>query len=192
MTGNPRNLLLGAAVLLALLLFWPEANNTVMFPDTAQQETLLQSDFDYYLDGVVTHRFTGNGSLASRLVADRVIHFPDGDRAELTAPEFTRYPENQAPIRVSSKTGLLVPGSTETTDLLELNDEVILARELDSGALLTARTSSLQLDTGSETATTAAPVILESGRSQISGIGMKITLTNNRIDLLADVRGHHE
>jgi lipopolysaccharide export system protein LptC len=192
MTGNPRNLLLSGIALLLLVLLWPDSNNQALYTEIPDQEAILQDDFDYYLDGVVTNRFTGQGVLSYRLVADRVMHFPDGDRAVLTTPRFTRYPEHQAPIEVSAKSGLLVPGTLEATDILELQEDVVLARTLDNGALLTARTASLLMDTGTETVSTADPVILESGRSELRGTGMKITLTDNRVELLADVRGHHE
>jgi LPS export ABC transporter protein LptC len=192
MTGTPRNLILTAIALLLLVLLWPDSNNQVLFPDAQEQEAILQNDFDYYLDGVITDRFTGPGVLSYRLVADRVMHFPEGDRAVLTTPRFTRYPDNQAPIEVSALTGFLTPGTMEATDILELQDNVVLARTLDNGALLTAKTSSLLMDTGTETATTADPVVIESGRSELRGTGMKITLTDNRVELLADVRGHHE
>jgi len=188
---KPRHFAFAAAALLVTVMLWPATNNRGL-PDDPAARALLQSDFDYYLDDVITTRFSDTGARLYRLEADRIMHFPDGDRAELTAPDFTRYPAGQMPVRVSSLSGELMPGSTATADLLNLRDAVVLERTLDSGALMTASTSSLQLDTATETASTAAPVTLESGNSKLSGTGMRITLADNRIELLADVRGTHE
>ena len=192
MKSRYQSILLSSVLLVVFLFFWRATRETDELEVAAATQGQATTEYDYYLDEVITTRFTTTGAKLYKLEAAQITHFPNGNRAELTFPDFTRYPPGSNPVRMTARAGSLVPGASAEADILMLRNDVVLERTLDNGQPLTMNTSSLNMNTGTGTASTPDLVTIDTANSHISGVGMRITQNENRIELLADVRGQHE
>lgn len=173
-------LLLLAAALTGWLLLHTERVLTPQAPSRARLP-------DYRLTDVRLRVYDADGALHYRLDAARVIHYPDPDRAELSAPRLRWYPRPEAvPWRVQSPQG----------EILDRGEEVrLLGRvRIDRAAVgdhaaVAVRTRDLLVWPRRDLARTDAPVSLRSGGAQMEGIGMRADLAQDRLLLLSTVRG---
>ncbi len=178
-------LLLGAAA----VLWFPQRSG----PGTAETSTSpLAADYDYYIQNLQTTRFGSDGRAVSELRAERVTHYPDGDRAVLEAPRFTAYGEPGSVWQVGAETGTLTPDAKSGEERLELNGEVVLEKALTAGDFLEVRTTALTVFTGTEEAETAQPVTVRTRNTRLTGTGLRALLAQQRLELLNDVRGSHD
>ncbi|HEY0962370.1 MAG TPA: LPS export ABC transporter periplasmic protein LptC [Pseudomonadales bacterium] len=155
----------------------------------ATRSSPLDEAYDYYVQDMQATRFTADGSAASRLVAQRVTHFPDGDRAELVAPAFESFDGDAW--QVSAMTGTLVPDTQRDEDRLELDGNVALRKPLANDDFIEISTSTLTVYVGSEEAFNDVPVELRMRGSRLNGTGMQARLAENYLHL-NDGTGTHE
>ncbi len=173
-------LLLLAAALTGWLLLHTEHELTPPAPARAHLP-------DYRLAGVRLRVYDADGALHYRLDAARVVHYPDPDRAELSAPRLRWYPRPEAvPWRVRAPQG----------EILDRGEEVrLLGRvRIDRAAVgdhaaVAVRTRDLLVWPRRNLAQTDAPVRMRSGGAQMEGIGMRVDLAQDRLLLLSTVRG---
>jgi len=143
----------------------------------------LDEAYDYYVQDMRATQFDGQGQAISELQAERVTHYPDGDRAELQAPAFHSFGVNSDAWQVSAETGTLVPDTERGEDRLELAGAVQLYKPLAGGNFADLRTTELTVFTDSEEAASAAPISLQMRDTRMDGVGMQARLAENYIKL---------
>jgi lipopolysaccharide export system protein LptC len=148
-------------------------------------------DYDYYVQNMRTTRFNSSGQPASQLEAERVTHFPDGDRAELQMPAFKSFGVERDAWQVSAETGTLAPDAERGEDRLELAGAVQLYKPLAAGDFADVRTTALTVFTDSEEAASDVPVALEMRDTHLEGVGLRARLTENYFQL-NDSKGSHD
>lgn len=156
------------------------------------QQTLPGEDFDYFITGMQRSMLAQNGKPTHTLQADRVTHYPDGDRAALQRPAFVWFPQTGNPWSLSARTGTLYGNGEQPDDHLTLNEQVELERVLADGSTLRVRTSQLDAALATREFSTDRPVTLDSAAQHMEGVGLYGNLIDNRLNLLHEVRGRHD
>jgi LPS export ABC transporter protein LptC len=188
-----KNLLPLLVVLLAgigVALFMVELDRGDAAVASADQSP-LEAAYDYYIEGMRTTRFGSDGQATSQLKASAVTHYPDGDRAELQAPELKTFGDENDAWQVSAAAGTLVPDAERSEDRLDLQGDVELHKPLAGGDFADVRTSALTVFTTTEEVTTTAAVALQMRNTRLEGIGMQALLAENYFHL-DDGKGTHE
>lgn len=178
-------------LVLALLLIVAAGTGAVYFAGNGEREAAttaagtspLDQDFDYYAQDMRTTRFDSAGQAVSQLTAERVTHYPDGDRAELQAPAFTSFGVEGDAWKVSATSGTLTPDAARAEDRLELQGDVQLYKPASRSDFFDVRTSALTVFTDTEEVTSAAPVTLQTRGSRAEGVGMSALLGQNYFKL---------
>lgn len=143
---------------------------------------------DVIADNFVVRRYDETGRLKYRLEAPKLVHYPDTDSSEVRAPILITYRANAAPITVSADQAL-VTAKGETVYLTE--NVKIVSPSGNSRPDLIARMPDLTVETEAGLASTASPVEITQGMSQVRGIGMHIDNNAATITLDAQVRGEY-
>ena len=166
---------------LAALTFYLE--RTVR--DEATPNPLRRHDPDYLVSNFTTTTYR-NGTAESILSAAKMVHFPDDDTTELTAPRVVQSKPKEARIVVSADRGLLSRSGEEVF----LYDNVQLVREALEGAPEARMTTSfLHVVRDRALALTDREVkIVEDSRS-LQGRGMEYNYESGQLLLHADVKG---
>lgn len=175
---------------IATVLWLPDRNAPAETAGNTGVE-LLAADYDYYIQNMQTTRFGADGQAVSQLRAERVTHYPDGDRAELQAPGFTALGTVSDAWQVSAATGTLVPDAESAGERLELQGRVVLNKALARGDFLEVRTTALTVYPDAEEAVTAAPVSLQTRDTRLESTGMRVLLATDYIKL-NEGRGTHD
>jgi lipopolysaccharide export system protein LptC len=159
------------AALLAGLTYW--LDHVVQAGD-ASQSARSRHDPDYFVDHFTVRRFGPDGTLQHTITADRMVHFPDNDTTEVTAPHLV-YESPQTDI--TARTAWLDSKGKH----VRLNDDVRIARTGSPGLPETViTTSELFVTPDDETAHTEAPVIITQGKSVVTGVGLE---ANNKTEI---------
>ncbi len=151
----------------------------------------LEADYNYYIEDMRTTRFGSDGQATSQLTASRATHYPDGDRAELQAPELKTFGDENNAWQVSADAGTLVPDAGRSEDRLDLQGDVELHKPLAGGDFADVHTSALTVFTTTEEVTTTAAVALQMRNTRLEGIGMQALLAEDYFHL-NDGKGTHE
>lgn len=151
----------------------------------------LEQGYDYYAQDMRATRFDRDGQPVSQLQAERVTHYPDGDRAELEEPSFKSFGVDSDAWQVSADTGTLAPDAQRPEDRLELAGRVELHKPQPAGDFIHVSTNALTVFPGAEEATTAAPVSLQMRDTRMNGDGMEARLAENYFHL-NNVTGTHD
>jgi lipopolysaccharide export system protein LptC len=173
-------------------LVWMQERAARRDESVAAPKSPFDAPYDYYVSGLRSERFDGDGELRSRLEAARVTHYPDGDRAELQAPRYTAFGRDGGVWQVGADTGTLAPDAQRGEDRLDLLGAVELRKPLASGGALQIRTTALAVFTGAEETVTDAPVSVRTPDTTLAGTGLQALLAEERIRLLHEVRGSHD
>lgn len=101
-----------AAVLLAL------AGLTWWLPNALTQRTSLldsesRHDPDYYIDNFTAIAMDANGWRKHELRAEKLVHYPDTDTAELDKPYLVQYSPDAAPVHTRADHGTATPDGDE-------------------------------------------------------------------------------
>jgi lipopolysaccharide export system protein LptC len=176
---------LGLMLVLAALTFY--LDRAVNEEDT--HPALRRHDPDYIVVNFTTTSYNREGSPESTLSAEKMVHFPDDDTTELTAPRVVQTKPEQPKVTVRADRGKL---SRDGEDIF-LYDNVVLHREAGAGkAAATMTTDYLQVVRDRSIARTDREVkITEDGRA-LSGRGMEYNNETRHFTLQNDVRGRFE
>ncbi|MFZ5757867.1 MAG: LPS export ABC transporter periplasmic protein LptC [Pseudomonadota bacterium] len=147
------------------------------------------------------------GRLRYELTATHLVHYPNPERADLTAPEMVFYrnghPEDANvaaqlppdPWQLTARRGRIADGG----ERLDLEGGVKVAR-VSAGTGDTVQADAIRMTLESErltvfgrqeVATTDSPVRLSSDRAELTGVGMQIDLKKGQMHLLSQVKGHY-
>ncbi|MDZ7808820.1 MAG: LPS export ABC transporter periplasmic protein LptC [Arhodomonas sp.] len=125
-----------------------------------------------------------------RLDADRGAYFPADDRWEMQSPRWRREADGDTQGWQGRAEQADLTPLPDGTRLLELTGSVVLHR--DPPRPLRLSTEVLRLEPARDYAETDRPVTLESPDSRLEGRGARAWLDEQRVELLANVRGHHD
>ena len=166
---------------LAALTFYLE--RTVR--DEATPNPLRRHDPDYLVSNFTTTTYR-NGAAESVLSAAKMVHFPDDDTTELTAPRVVQSKPKEPRIVVSADRGLLSRSGEE----IFLYDNVQLVREALEGAPEARMTTSfLHVVRDRSLARTDREVKIVEDSRWLQGRGMEYNYESGQLMLHAEVRG---
>jgi len=166
---------------LALLTFYLERAVRV----EESHPSLRRHDPDYLLNNFVTTTYDRAGAAQAVLSAQKMVHFPDDDSTELTAPRMVQSRAPGARFTVTADRGVLSSGGDEVF----LYGNVVLVREADALRPRTRMTTSfLHVLQERSLARTDQAVSIEEERRTITGRGMEFNNETSEIELRNDVR----
>lgn len=152
----------------------------------------LESDFDYYINGMLLDRFGPAGAHQYRIEAERVTHFPDGDYSLLRQPAMDWFDPEQPAWYMDARSGRLQTDPVRGEDVLTLENNVVAETLHPTQGPLTIRTEYLDVLLDSRELHSGQAVTLSSPGTQLQGVGMRYDLSRHRVELLSEVRGQYE
>jgi lipopolysaccharide export system protein LptC len=155
-------------------------------PETPTAE--IPSAPDYFTRNFVAVTTGPDGTPTRRLEAERMVHLPESDRLELTAPQLTLYREGASRWEVSSRRGQVEKKDSE--QIVRLEGEVRLQQRRPRPFELATQTLSIYPQR--EYAETADPVTVTAPEGRIDAVGMEADMASRQIVLLSKARGIYE
>ena len=176
---------LALALALALLTLYLE--RAVREED--KHPALRRHDPDYIVEKFRVTTYDRDGQAQSMLSADKMLHFPDDDTTELTAPRIVQTRSGQSALTLTADRGTLSGDGEE----LFLYDNVLLVRAAASGQPeARMQTSFLHVVRERSLVRTDREVAFTEGSRFLQGKGMQYDNETRRLELLEDVRGRFE
>lgn len=154
-----------------------------------RRETAAHSE-DYFSSGYTKWEMSKTGSLKTKLLADKMVHYKDDGTIHLAKPVMFFYNAKTPPWVIKSETGVVsADGKT-----VFLNGKAVVDRAKAEGSSpVTINTSNLKVKPETSYAETADWAELISLPQRTTGTGMKLTYVEPiRVELLAKVRGRYE
>jgi len=152
--------------LLAALTFWLVQLTQVSEP---KPDGRLRHDPDYQIEKFTVKAFDKTGQIQHSFSAERMTHYPDNDATDLTQPSMIGH-GGVAPVHLRAASGTVGPDG----QVVVLRHGVRIQREAAPGVLPTTfTTEEATVYPQDEYITTAAPVTLVQGRSQMTGTGFE-------------------
>lgn len=169
--------------ILAVVSHWLSQESEQLF-ETSKAPIPARSP-DYFMDNFSAVTMNENGIAQHRLEATRLEHYAQDDITELDQPHLLLY-NNGSPLwHISAAKGNI----KNDTQMISLEGKVHMQREGDDP--LELRTERIQIHPKTQYAETSAAVILTSPQVRLQGIGMRIDINEERLELLSDVRGNY-
>jgi lipopolysaccharide export system protein LptC len=173
---------LGLMLALAALTFY--LDRTVNEEDS--HPALRRHDADYVVVNFTTTTYNREGAAESMLSASRMVHFPDDDTTELTAPRVVQTKPDEPRMTVRADRGKL---SRDGEDIY-LYDNVVLEREAGAGhSAARLFTEYLQVVRDRSLVRTDRPVKIVEETRALSGRGMEYSNETLHFTLGGEVRG---
>ncbi|WP_113907050.1 LPS export ABC transporter periplasmic protein LptC [Aliidiomarina celeris] len=182
---NLRTLLLSLALVIgAILLLWrPFA------PDQEQISTpeLVQRIPDFTAENLVTRIFESDGRLSHQIRAEEMSHFSDIQLTELVKPTYTSHligvPEQAGELwQIEAELGRFI-----NEEKLELIEHVEVTNLSEIGYIRTIETEYLAIDLIHQRMLTDAEVLISGPQFFIRGIGMRVDLVSQQLELIEHV-----
>jgi len=171
---------------LALLTLWLE--HQVHLED-GQHPSLRRHDPDYIVDNFTSTTYNGQGDVEAVFSAAQMLHYPDDDSTELTAPRVLQSKPQQARFTVRGDRGTL----SREGDEIFLYDNVVLVREAyETQPEARMTTSFLHVVRDRALALTDREVLFEEPGRSLKGRGMEYHNDTRELFLRNDVRGQLE
>lgn len=150
--------------------------------------TAKANQADSYAKHVTSIRMTTAGNPKDQLSAPFVVHYPQHDTFDITAPHLTIFSTNGAPWYVYAGKGQV----RDQVDVIDLWDRVRIERtksQVNQAIQLT--TSALKVYPAKQYVYTQQPVTIEQSDGMVHAIGMAANLKTNTINLLSQVNGQY-
>ncbi len=144
---------------------------------------------DFYMENFVTTTMDITGAPKRRVEAEYMAHFPDTDTYEFQRPNMLIYQPRGSPWNVRSERGWL---SSSGDVMLLLGKVKIWRNSADKKKSLDIRTEDLRVLPEREYGETDKPVIITTATTRTTGTGMRAFLSENRLELLNNVRTTYE
>jgi len=106
-TALPRAALLLIALILVALAWW--LPNALVSPAVSLLELRARHDPDYVIENFTAAAMDERGQQKYRLIARKLVHYPDDLTSHLTEPRLTQFRPGEPPVHTRSDTGLLTP-----------------------------------------------------------------------------------
>lgn len=181
---------LSAAPLFPLLLltllaggsFWLERASRIEDASTSGKN---RHDPDFIIDNFTTRRFGIDGSLQHTLSAQKMVHYPDDETTEVSAPALT-YFARTPPTRLDAKQAWVSKDGKE----VRLHDDVRMVRAASgSQPELVVSSAELRVFPDDEIARTDKPVTIVNGQSTLHGSGLEANNHTQIFTLLGRAQG---
>lgn len=174
---------LGLAAGLAMLTLWLE--RTVNAPAGGRPDPSLHNP-DFIVERFTATTLDKSGRPESRLIANRMVHYPDDETTELEEPHLLQLPGDGPPVRITAERGTVTKDGEE----VRLYGNVVVVREAAGArAELRMETAYLQVFPKEELAVTPESVVITEGRSRLAGVGMEYNNKTRQFTLKARVTG---
>lgn len=185
-------------ILLSVLaaILW-QAPPELLLDLTEQQKRETQDFPDSYLRNTKTTQYDAQGKVSHILTADKVSYFEGGKNhvgtySLLESPRFTFFnneEESPLPWRATSLTAEGFNGDQEVL----LKGDVLMIKNIDEQTTpTTIRTEELLLRPNEQYAETDKPVIINDKSGTSSSVGLKLSMDEETIELLSNVRSRYE
>jgi len=172
--------------LLAALTYWLERSVQASLP---KKDGSQRHDPDYYVENFTAIRLGLDGQPQSRLVAEKMTHYPDDDTTHLIAPHFYRLGKDKPLSSIQSKTGL---ASSDGKDIYFIDNVKAVRDAYADHSALTVTTSWLHLVPDNDTADTDRPVEIQDAQTHIHGIGLHVDNNTQILQLQSRVRARYD
>lgn len=167
---------------LALLTFYLE--RAVREDDSPS--ALRRHDPDYFVANFTTTTYNKDGAAESILSATKMVHYPDDDSTDLTAPRVVQSRPREPRVIVTAERGTLSRSGEE----IFLYDNVELVREGESERPEARMTTSfLHVVRDRSLARTDRDVLIVEGERSLEGRGMEYNYDSGQLLLHSNVRG---
>ena len=174
---------LGLAAGLAMLSLWLE--RAANAPAGSRPDPSLHNP-DFIVERFTATTLDKSGRPESRLIAKRMVHYPDDETTELEEPRLLQLPGEGPPVRITAERGTVTKGGEE----VRLYGNVVVIREASGArAELRMETTYLQVFPKEELALTPESVVITEGRSRLAGVGMEYNNKTRQFTLRARVTG---
>jgi lipopolysaccharide export system protein LptC len=171
---------------LALLTFWLDHQVRV---DDGAHPSMRRHDPDYIVDNFTTTTYLADGKVETVLSAAKMVHFPDDDSTELTAPRVLQEKPMQPRYTARADRGKI----SREGDEIFLYDNVTLVREGDDARPEARMTTSfLHILRDRNLVRTDRDVLFEEPGKWLKGRGMEYFNATRELFLHADVHGSFE
>lgn len=171
---------------LALLTMWLDQQ---VRSERATHPSLRRHDPDYIVTHFTTTTYGRDGNAQTMLAAEQMLHYPDDDSTELTAPRVVQAKPDQPRYTVRADRGTV----SREGDEIFLHGNVLLVREAQGGRPeARMSTSFLHIVRDRSLVRTDRPVLFEEPGRRLSGRGMEYRNDTRELNLLGEVRAHLE
>jgi LPS export ABC transporter protein LptC len=175
--------LAGLAVLAvaSTALLWRVRGPTAVVEDTPRLGV------GYYVTDARLAVTDDDGGIALRIAAATAVQEPADGSVRLSDVEVNYEPSAELPWSLNAAEGRMLPGGK----MVSLSGNVVATtREADSPAA-TIRTDYLEFDTETSVAATDRNVVIEYAGSTVNAVGLRASLREDRLELLASVTGRY-
>jgi len=172
-------------LLVVLAQNWVEDEpNAVLVEETINMQ---QTQSDYYLEDFTTRKFDIDGKLQYRVSGKNLLHFPDDDRSEITAPTVILLREG---IRwnITSEQGEL----HRAPDTFTLKGDVQLERATQGENVLSITTEQLSVLTDTNEVLTNSPITVIGEGWTMSSVGLESNIDDGKLIFLSKVKGQYD
>ena len=181
---------LAILLLLAMLTFW--LDRTVELNSTKTASPLTHEP-DYVVDNFVIKRLSDAGAPRYLLSSKRMLHFPDDDSSHLELPKLVQGQPGQTETRVTAKRGVVSADGKEvklyeSVELFKAGEKTPQSQTSD----MRVRTEYLRVVPDEDKADTPQRVVIEQGKTVLSGTGMAFDNRYRKIELQSAVTGTFE
>jgi len=165
----------GLLLLVAALAVWL---NSAVQGVPPRNDGSKRHDPDMLVENFVAKQFGIEGKIRYTLAAQKMVHYPDDDTSQLTAPRFEALEQNAPPVSVTSQTAML----TQKGDEIFLYGDVVMVREATpTTSRITVHTSFMHLIPDSGIAQTDKPLVMEDANTIVNARSM---LANNKLQTI--------
>ena len=146
----------------------------------------MRHDPDFIAEDFGITKMSAKGKPEYSLSAERMVHYPDDQTTDITAPRMEQRHDDDAPIVIRADRGRI----SRNGDEANFYGNVVVVREASRGrAELRVHTEYLQIVPDRDIARTDKAVTITEGRSRLAGVGMEINNKTRQFVLLSKVRG---
>lgn len=178
---NTRTLyiVLGIALLVWLVLWQPWRAASPLSTTSGSTQHMP----DFIAENLVSKIFSAEGTLIHRIEAERMAHFNLSQRTELTAPKYSAFLEESSENfgnlwEVTSETGILY-----NDEQLTLENKVLIQNISGVGYFEKVETDFLTIDLTTQSMYSERPVILTGPQFTVKGIGFKLNIETQQLEL---------
>ena len=143
---------------------------------------------DYYLTNATINQYDEQGALSSSISAERFTHIQEFGSTDMIHPRFNIYIEGSDMVWFGkANKGLILDSGAQ----INLSGNALVTNGPDIHRPLSLKSQSLRLFPRQNYAESDAQVSLAAKYSHLTGTGMRLTLDNQRLLLLSQVKGAH-
>jgi lipopolysaccharide export system protein LptC len=146
----------------------------------------VRHDPDLFAEGVTSTIMDARGNPRYRLTAEVINHYPDDKSISVQAPRLEYFRQQLPPWTAESETGRIYDKGRQVF----LDGQVTMHRPAEGKQPATRLyTKDLLILPEDDYAETAAAVKIKSGESELRGTGMRVYMSEGRLELLARGKG---